>query len=175
MSSSPFWSCASAHQATHHGIGVCLNGVRYLLLFKLTCCVYTSLVLVFGDCSCYVGSRRAAPEAVNERDFCESALIWLVTGFILLTPVFYPGKTLFTFPVRSLIHILTSAALNAVGAWAPLAAMKSGGRASIVVPFIALYPLVVVLTAPIILRESISLTQGIGVGCALVAVVLLST
>ena len=85
------------------------------------------------------------------------------------------NNSLFTFPVRSLIHILTSAALNAVGAWAPLAAMKSGGRASIVVPFIALYPLVVVLTAPIILRESISLTQGIGVGCALVAVVLLST
>jgi len=105
----------------------------------------------------------------------ESALIWLVAGFILLTPVFYPGKTLFTFPVRSLIYILTSAALNAVGAWALLAAMKSGGRASIVVPLTALYPLVVVLTAPIILRESISPTQGIGVGCALVAVVLLST
>ena len=105
----------------------------------------------------------------------ESALIWLVVGFILLTPVFYPGKTLFTFPVHSLIHILTSAALNALGAWALLAAMKSGGRASIVVPFTALYPLVVVLTAPIILRESISLSQGVGVGCALVAVVLLST
>jgi transporter family protein len=105
----------------------------------------------------------------------ESALIWLVFGFILLTPVFYPGKALLAYPVRSLIQILTSAALNAVGAWALLAAMKSGGKASIVVPLTALYPLVVVLTAPIILRESISLTQGIGVGCALIAVVLLST
>ena len=105
----------------------------------------------------------------------ESALIWLVVGFILLTPVFYPGRVLFTYSARSLTYILLSAVLNAVGAWALLAAMKSGGKASIVVPFTALYPLVVVVTAPLILHESISVLQGSGVACALVAVVLLST
>lgn len=105
----------------------------------------------------------------------ESALVWLVVGFILVTPVFYPGRALSTYPARSLVYILLSAALNALGAWALFAAMKNGGRASIVVPLTALYPLVVVLTAPFILRESISLLQGMGVICALVAVVLLST
>jgi bacterial/archaeal transporter family protein len=105
----------------------------------------------------------------------ESALIWLVFGFVLLTPLFYPGKALFKYPSRSLVYILASAALNAVGAWALLAAMKKGGKASIVVPLTALYPLVVVLTAPMILRESISLEQGVGVVCAVIAVVLLST
>jgi len=72
-------------------------------------------------------------------------------------------------------YILISAALNAIGAWALLAAMKHGGKASIVVPLTALYPLVVVLTAPIILHESISFFQGLGVISALIAVVLLST
>ena len=105
----------------------------------------------------------------------ESALIWLVVGFLILAPVFYPGKALFSYPTRSLIYILASAAFNATGAWALLAAMKSGGKASLVVPLTALYPLVVVLAAPLILRESISLLQGAGVACALVAVVLLST
>jgi transporter family protein len=105
----------------------------------------------------------------------ESALIWLVVGFLVAAPVFYPGKVLFTYSARSTLYILSSAALNAIGAWALLAAMKNGGKASIVVPLTALYPLVVVLTGPIILRESISLLQDAGVACALVAVVLLST
>lgn len=64
---------------------------------------------------------------------------------------------------------------NALGAWALFAAMKSGGKASIVAPLTALYPLVVVLVAPVILHESINLLQGAGVVCALIAVVLLST
>ncbi len=105
----------------------------------------------------------------------ESALIWLVVGFLILAPVFYPGKAMFSYSTRSLIYILASAAFNATGAWALLAAMKSGGKASLVVPLTALYPLVVVLVAPLLLRESISLLQGAGVACALVAVMLLST
>jgi transporter family protein len=62
-----------------------------------------------------------------------------------------------------------------VGAWALLAAMENGGKASIVVPLTALYPLVMVLASPLILHESISLLQGVGVLSALIAVVLLST
>jgi transporter family protein len=105
----------------------------------------------------------------------ESALIWLVVGFFVIAPVFYPGEALFSYDPRSLVYVLASAALNAVGAWALLVAMKSGGRASIVVPLTALYPLVLVLAAPIILRETISLLQAAGVVFALIAIVLLST
>jgi transporter family protein len=42
-------------------------------------------------------------------------------------------------------------------------------------PLTALYPLVVVVVAPVLLHESITFLQGIGVACALTAVVLLST
>jgi transporter family protein len=70
---------------------------------------------------------------------------------------------------------MLSAGLNTLGAWALLAAMKAGGKASIIVPLTALYPLIVVLSAPIILRETITRLQGGGVLCALVAVFLLST
>lgn len=105
----------------------------------------------------------------------ESSLIWLVVGFFLLQPFLYPGPAVFNYSARSLTWALLSGVLNALGAWALFAAMKSGGKASIVSPFTALYPLVVVLVAPIILRESISLLQGVGVLCALTAVVLLST
>ena len=53
--------------------------------------------------------------------------------------------------------------------------MRSGGKASIVMPLTAMYPLVVVLLAPLILHESITALQGLGVACALVSVLLLST
>jgi bacterial/archaeal transporter family protein len=105
----------------------------------------------------------------------ESSLIWVVVGFFVLQPFLYPGRVVFTYSMRNLTWALAGGAFNALGAWALFAAMKSGGKASIVAPLTALYPLVVVLAAPLILHESINRLQGAGVVCALVAVVLLST
>jgi len=105
----------------------------------------------------------------------ESALIWLVGGYFLLLPWLYPGKSVLSYSIQSLGYTMLSAGLNTLGAWALLAAMKAGGKASIIVPLTALYPLIVVLSAPMILKETITRLQGVGVLCALVAVFLLST
>ncbi len=105
----------------------------------------------------------------------ESATIWLIVGFVLFQPLVWPGTAVLHYPMRGVARGLLSGSLNALGAWALLAALWSGGKASIVSPFTALYPLVVVIVAPFILHESITLLQGIGVLCALVAVVLLSS
>jgi len=105
----------------------------------------------------------------------EWALVWLAIGFFILEPWLYPGKLLFTYSTRALAWALASGFFNALGAWALLAALKSGGKASIVTPFTALYPIVVVFLAPFILHESISGLQAVGIVCALIAVVLLST
>jgi transporter family protein len=93
----------------------------------------------------------------------------------LLEPLLYPGKAVLHYYGWNLMLALLSGVFNALGAWAVFAAMKSGGKASIVSPLTALYPLVVVLLAPLILHESITLLQAAGVICALTAVVLLST
>jgi transporter family protein len=105
----------------------------------------------------------------------EWALVWLAVGFFFLEPWLYPGRILFTYSAHSLAWALLSGFFNALGAWALLGALKSGGKASIVAPFTALYPIVVVFLAPFILHESISALQGVGIVCALIAVVLLST
>ena len=105
----------------------------------------------------------------------ETALVGLVVGFFLLDPWLYPKESILMYSSRSLVFALLSSLLNALGAWALLAAMKHGGKASIVVPFTALYPLVTVSLAPWVLQESITKLQGAGVVCALIAVVLLST
>jgi bacterial/archaeal transporter family protein len=105
----------------------------------------------------------------------ETALVWLMVGFFLLDPWLYPQESILIYSRRSLVYALLSSFLNALGGWALLAAMKHGGKASIVVPFTALYPLVTVSLAPLLLHEAINLSQGAGVVCALIAVVLLST
>jgi transporter family protein len=104
----------------------------------------------------------------------ESLLVLLIIGFLLFEPFVYPGKALFHYSARGLTYGLVGGLLNNLGAWGLFAAMKSGGKASIVAPFTALYPLIVVIFAPLVLHESVTLLQGIGVGCSLVAVVLLS-
>lgn len=104
----------------------------------------------------------------------ESSLIWLVVGFLVLEPLLYPGAGVFHYSAWNLTWALLSGVLNALGAWALFAAMKSGGKASIVSPLTALYPLVVILLVPFVLHESITGLQVVGLACALIAVVLLS-
>ena len=104
----------------------------------------------------------------------ESSLIWLVAGFLLLEPLMYPGRAVFHYSRWNLMWALLSGALNALGALALFAALKSGGKASIVAPLTALYPLVVIVAVPFVLHESITLLQGVGILCSLVAVAFLS-
>ena len=104
----------------------------------------------------------------------ESSLIWLVVGFLLLQPFLSPGFAMIHYSKVNLAWALLSGVLNALGAWALFAALKAGGKASIVAPLTALYPLIVIMLVPFVLHESITKLQSLGVVCALVAVVLLS-
>jgi bacterial/archaeal transporter family protein len=65
--------------------------------------------------------------------------------------------------------------LNGFGALTSFAAFESGGKASIVMPIISLYPLVTVLGARLFLHEHITAMQWAGIAIAPVAAWLLST
>jgi bacterial/archaeal transporter family protein len=105
----------------------------------------------------------------------EAALIWLIVGFLLLEPLVYPGRSLLSYSARSIAFIFAAGLLNALGSWAILAAMKSGGKASVVVPLTAVYPMVVCLAAPFLLHEHITMMQGIGIACGLSGIFLLAS
>lgn len=105
----------------------------------------------------------------------ESALIWLIVGFLILQPFLYPGRSLLNYSSRSLVFVFLAGVLNALGSWAILAAMKSGGKASVVVPLTAVYPMMVCLVAPFVLHEHITLMQSIGIACGLGAIFLLAS
>jgi transporter family protein len=65
-------------------------------------------------------------------------------------------------------------ALNGLGAWTSFRALESGGKASIVISLISLYPLLTVVLAVVILGERLTWEQTAGALVAIVAAILLS-
>jgi transporter family protein len=64
--------------------------------------------------------------------------------------------------------------LNGLGALTSFAALEKGGKASVVIPIVSLYPLVTICGAWLLLGEKLTGTQLAGIVFALVAVVFLS-
>jgi transporter family protein len=111
----------------------------------------------------------------TDRVSAESALVWLIVGFMLLLPFIYSGPSMFQYPPRSIAYVVAGGLLNALGSWALLAAMKNGGKAAIVVPMTAVYPLLVCVVAPLLLHEHLTRAQGAGVTLGLAAILLLAS
>ena len=65
-------------------------------------------------------------------------------------------------------------ALNGMGAWTSFRALESGGKASIVISLISLYPLLTVVLAVLILGERLTWMQTAGAVSAIAAAILLS-
>lgn len=65
-------------------------------------------------------------------------------------------------------------ALNGLGAFTSFAALESGGKASIVIPLVYLYPLVTILLALLFLVERLTGVQAVGIVLAIIAAILLS-
>jgi drug/metabolite transporter (DMT)-like permease len=111
----------------------------------------------------------------TNRISAESLMILLILGMFAIQPFVLPQQPLSTYSHRAVIYGLLSGALNSVGSWGLFEAMSLGGSASIVTIFTALYPLPVVLLAPVILHERITSLQSVGVACGMVAIILIST
>ena len=69
---------------------------------------------------------------------------------------------------------IAGGALNGLGAWTSFRALESGGKASIVISLISLYPLLTVLLAVLLLGERLSGMQMTGALVAIAAAILLS-
>jgi transporter family protein len=65
-------------------------------------------------------------------------------------------------------------ALNGLGAWTSFRALGSGGKASIVISLISLFPLLTVLLAVVLLHERLTWMQTAGAVVAIAAAILLS-
>jgi transporter family protein len=69
---------------------------------------------------------------------------------------------------------IAGGALNGLGAWTSFRALESGGKASIVISLISLYPLLTVVLAVLLLGERLTWMQTAGAITAIAAAILVS-
>jgi transporter family protein len=105
----------------------------------------------------------------------ERSFLWFCWAMVALSAV----VLLFAHPHWGLGRVvvlcsLAGGALNGLGAWTSFRALESGGKASIVISLISLYPLLTVILAVITLGERLTLMQTAGAVMAIAAAILLS-
>lgn len=100
-------------------------------------------------------------------------IIYEAIGVVLISLVIllFTGKP--NFNVRGVTFAMLTGILGIIGTLFFVAALAKG-RTSVVVTMTALYPLVVIFLTYVLLKEPITLKQGLGILFALIAMVLFS-
>lgn len=105
----------------------------------------------------------------------KNATLFYTIGFAWIAPVlfflYHPNVT--TLDKSAMIFAVLAGAVSVIAIIGFNIALTTGD-ASIVVPVTSLYPLVTIMISLLFLHEKISLTQGVGIVLAIVAITLLS-
>lgn len=130
---------------------------------------FATIALVFW------GITGVTQKLATNRISSELSFIWFAYAMIAISAtlvLFVPIH----WHVRPLIFwaAVAGGTLNGLGALTSFTALESGGKASVVISLISLYPLVTVAFAVMVLHERLTQAQAFGVGLAVVAAILLS-
>jgi transporter family protein len=112
--------------------------------------------------------------STNDISFGRSFL-WFSLAFALMS-VAIAGLVRLDWRVPPMLILLAALGglLNGLGALTSFAALERGGRASVVIPLISIYPLLSIAGAWLLLGERLTARQLAGVVCALAAAILLA-
>lgn len=110
----------------------------------------------------------------SNRVNASSLLAWVMAGYVLSLPLFWKGSGLSELSHRDLFWGMLAGAANGLGTWSLFAALERGAKASVAIPLTALYPMITVALAFLILRERLALWDWIAVALALLAGAMLS-
>ncbi|SRR5581483_6133368 len=131
--------------------------------------LFAAIALVFWGIT-GVTQKLSTNNISSELSFVWFAYAMIAISFVLAiaVPMHYH--------VRPLIFWLAVAGgtLNGLGALTSFTALESGGKASIVISLISLYPLVTVAIAVSVMHERLTTVQACGIVLAIVAAILLS-
>ena len=99
--------------------------------------------------------------------FCWAMVAISVAVFLFARPHWGLGRLV-------VVCSVAGGALNGLGAWTSFKALESGGKASIVISLISLYPLLTVVLSVLLLDERLTWMQTAGAILAIAAAILLS-
>jgi bacterial/archaeal transporter family protein len=105
----------------------------------------------------------------------ERSFLWFCWAMVALSAaVLAVARPHWGLGTLSVVCSVAGGSLNGLGAWTSFRALESGGKASIVISLISLYPLLTVLLAVLLLGERLTGTQTAGAVTAIAAAILLS-
>lgn len=102
--------------------------------------------------------------------------IYIITNALMFASsllVYISEKPSITVGTTGFNYALISGFISVLGTIAFYAALQ-GGKAIIVIPLTSLYPVITVVLSYLLLHEEITLTKGIGITLALIAIVLVA-
>lgn len=121
------------------------------------------------------GITGVTQKLATNRISSERSFLWFCWAMVALSAVVLLGVHLQWHLVRTvLVCSIAGGALNGLGAWTSFRALESGGKASIVISLVSLYPLLTVVLAVLILGERLTAIQTTGALLAIAAAILLS-
>jgi bacterial/archaeal transporter family protein len=130
---------------------------------------FAMLALVFWGIT-GVTQKLSTNSISSERSFlwfCWAMVALSAAVFLVAHPHWGLGRVV-------VLSSIAGGALNGLGAWTSFRALESGGKASIVISLISLYPLLTVGLAVLLLGERLTWTQTAGAVVAITAAILLS-
>jgi transporter family protein len=130
---------------------------------------FAGIALVFW------GASGVTQKLATNRISSALSFLWFAYAMIAISLALAVTTTL-NFHVRPTIFWLAvvGGTLNGLGALTSFLALESGGKASIVISMISLFPLVTVAFAVVALHEKLTGLQAAGIVLAIVAAILLS-
>jgi transporter family protein len=121
------------------------------------------------------GATGLLQKLATNRVSAEGSFIAFATGFLPIAGVIVLMPKLgWSYPARDWCWAILGGTLNGLGVLATLAAYRLGGKASVVTPLAALYPVATVLLAVALLGERIGLRQTLAVALAVTGGIALS-
>ena len=105
----------------------------------------------------------------------ERSFLWFCWAMVALSAVVLAvARPHWGLATAVVVCSVAGGALNGLGAWTSFRALESGGKASIVISLISLYPLLTVVLAVLVLGERLTWMQSAGAVAAITAAILLS-
>jgi transporter family protein len=130
---------------------------------------FAALALVFWGIT-GVTQKLATNSISSERSF-----LWFCWAMVALSAaVLLVARPHAGLGTAVLLSSIAGGTLNGLGAWTSFRALESGGKASIVISLISLYPLLTVGLAVLLLGERLTRLQLAGAIVAVIAAILLS-
>lgn len=138
-------------------------------LFPHAWLLFTFIALVFW------GITGVTQKLSTNRISSQLSFLWFAYAMIAISVILALTVPMH-WHVKSLIFWLAVAGglLNGLGALTSFTALESGGKASIVISLISLYPLLSVGIAVTFLHEHLNGLQAVGIVVAIIAAILLS-